>query len=206
MAKGQIRPVGRHDLERAVRAIAEHFDTDEVYVIGSQALLVGRPDVERALRMSQEFDIYPGNAKDWESSQSERIEASEEINAHFGEGSQFHRTHGFFIDGVDETTAKLPPGWQFRSEKLEVDLGNGRIAKAVAPEPADLIAAKLARGDPKDVQFASICLRQGFAKHSDIKERLEIIMPAEMLTTALRRLNQATQNQAAAGRNPDFGI
>lgn len=206
MATGQARPVGRDDLERAVRAIAEHFDTNEVYVIGSQALLVARPDVERAIRMSQEFDIYPGNAKDWEASQPERIEASEEINAHFGEGSQFHQTHGFFIDGVDENTAKLPDGWLFRSKKLEVDLGDGRVAQAVAPEPADLIASKLARGDPKDVQFASICLRQGLAKHSEIKERLEIIMPAEMLTTAIRRLNQATQNQAAAGRNQGFGI
>jgi hypothetical protein len=38
-------------------------------------------------------------------------EASEDIAALFGEGSAFHRKHGFYIDGVDENTARLPRDW-----------------------------------------------------------------------------------------------
>ena len=150
--------------------------------------------------MSQEIDVYPGNARDWEAVQAPRVEASEEINALFGEGSAFHQAHGFYIDGVDENTAKLPNDWLARAKHLIVDLGEGRTASAIAPDPADLIASKLARGEPKDVRFASICLRQGLAKHRQIREALEVIMTDDTLQAAIRRLNQATQ-----GPPPGFG-
>lgn len=109
MAQGEGRIVGRDDLIRAVRAVATHFEAERVHVVGSTALLVGRPDLDRSLRNSHEFDIYPDNAKEWEASQKEKIEASEEIDAFFGFGSEFHKSFGFYIDGVDEKTAKLPP-------------------------------------------------------------------------------------------------
>jgi len=205
MANSPARPIGRDDLERAVRAVAEHFEAEQVFVVGSQALLVGKSDVERSLRMSSEIDIYPGNATEWQASRQDSIEASEEINALFGEGSTFHETHGYFIDGVDENTAKLPPGWLLRSKMLEIKLQDGRTVQAIAPEPADLIASKLARGDPKDVRFTSICLRQGLARKGEIEERLAIILTADMLLTARKRLNQAAQSQWLAGRDPNFG-
>jgi hypothetical protein len=70
----------------------------------------------------------------------------------FGQGSQFHQTHGFYIDGVDENTARLPPGWQARALMRPVDLG-GKAVLAVAPCPEDLVVSKLARLDPKDKEF-----------------------------------------------------
>jgi len=70
----------------------------------------------------------------------------------FGEGSHFHETYGFFIDGVDENTAKLPKDWLARAivKRLEVE---GRTVTAVAPAPEDVIVSKLARLDPKDKSF-----------------------------------------------------
>ena len=64
------------------------------------------------MRTSGEIDGYPGNAKIWEVTRKaidpdDDPEASEEIAALFGEGSAFHRKHGFYIDGVDENTARL---------------------------------------------------------------------------------------------------
>ncbi|MGB7658956.1 MAG: hypothetical protein WBL96_11575, partial [Pseudolabrys sp.] len=69
------------------------------------------------MRVSPEIDAYPANARLWELEEkvrhpNESPEASEHINALFGSGSLFHQTHGFYIDGVDENTAKLPAGWQ----------------------------------------------------------------------------------------------
>ena len=55
MASGQERAIGPNDLERAIRSVAEHFKTDTVVIVGSQALLVGRNDVMRQLRMSVEI-------------------------------------------------------------------------------------------------------------------------------------------------------
>lgn len=145
------------DLERVLRALAREFDTDTVFVIGSQAILMSWPDAPADMRGSLEIDAYPANAKIWElgtgsEGDGPAIEASEHINGLFGEFSQFHETHGFYIDGTDENTAKLPKGWIVRAivRRITVD---GRIVKGIAPAPDDLIVSKLARLDDKDKTF-----------------------------------------------------
>jgi hypothetical protein len=145
------------DLERTVRAIATEFRTDKVYIIGSQAILLAWPDAPPVMRTSPEIDVFPDNAKIWEVQEQakhpeESPEASEHIDALFGNGSQFHRTHGFYIDGVDENTATLPAGWQARAVVRRVDV-SGRTVTAVAPCPEDLIVSKLARLTDKDKSF-----------------------------------------------------
>ncbi len=88
------------DLDRAVRALSRHFKTDRAFIIGTQAILVGWPDAPLAARMSMEIDAYPANAREWEAQHGD-AEASEEVNALFGEGSPFARAYGFYIDGVE---------------------------------------------------------------------------------------------------------
>src|SRR5258708_7846831 len=105
----QLRTVA--DLIRAVRSLARHFNTDTVIIFGCQAVLLTWPDAPALMRASPEIDAYPANAKEWER-QHPGSEASEEVNALFGSMSAFHRTFKFYIDGVDETTASLPPGWR----------------------------------------------------------------------------------------------
>jgi hypothetical protein len=145
------------DLVETVRAIARLFKTDKVFIIGSQSILLSWPDAPIVLRTSGEIDAYPENAKIWEITQKALDpdcppEASEEINAFFGEGSDFHREHGFYIDGVDENTARLPPDWNKRSIHRTVEV-DGRQVLAVAPCPEDVIVSKLARLSEKDREF-----------------------------------------------------
>jgi len=145
------------DLERTVRALGREFKTDKVFIIGSQGILLAWPDAPRDMRASPEIDAYPENARIWEIAEKQKDpnsqpQASEHIDALFGSGSQFHRTHGFFIDGVDENTAKLPRGWHTRAIVRRVE-ADGRTVLAVAPCPEDLIVSKLARLDPKDKAF-----------------------------------------------------
>ena len=107
------------DLQRTVRALAREFKTDTVFIIGSQAIMMAWPDAPPDIRSSLEIDAYPGNAKVWEIEQIKNggeasAEASEHIHGLFGEGSAFHISHGFYIDGVDEGTARLPRGWNTR--------------------------------------------------------------------------------------------
>lgn len=152
------RPVRTlEDLERTVRAIATEFRTDKIFIIGSQSILLAWPDAPPVMRTSPEIDVFPENAKIWEIQEKEKHpdefpEASEHIDALFGSGSQFHRTHGFYIDGVDENTAKLPAGWRTRAVVRRIDVA-GRVVTAVAPCPEDLIVSKLARLDDKDKSF-----------------------------------------------------
>ena len=152
------------DLERVVRAIASAFKTDTVIIIGSQAILMSWPDAPEDMRGTPEIDAYPGNAKTWEAAEAQRddgppLEASEHIHAFFGEGSDFHKDHGFYIDGVDEMTAKLPRSWRRRAAFQFFDV-EGRTVQAIAPSPDDLIVSKLARLDDKDKAFVKAYHRE----------------------------------------------
>jgi hypothetical protein len=48
----------KEDLERAIRAIAREFETDTVFIIGSQAILMSWPEAPLAMRISPEIDAY----------------------------------------------------------------------------------------------------------------------------------------------------
>jgi hypothetical protein len=146
------------DLLRVVRALAYEFKTDTVFVVGSQAILASMPDAPEAARESPEIDAFPQNAKIWEVEEAKRTRdgvrpiASEHIDGLFGSESQFHRTHGFYIDGVDETTAKLPTGWQGRAVKVWTEV-EGRTVTGVAPSAEDLVVSKVTRLDDRDKRF-----------------------------------------------------
>jgi hypothetical protein len=146
------------DLLRVVRALSYEFKTDTIFVVGSQAILASMPDAPEPARASPEIDAYPENAKLWELAEAQNAtddipsSASEHIDGLFGWNSQFHQTHGFYIDGVDETTAKLPRGWQGRSVKVRSEV-DGRAVFGIAPAPEDLIASKVVRLDDRDKVF-----------------------------------------------------
>lgn len=145
------------DLIETVKVIARYFDADQVFIIGSQSILLSWPDAPVLMRTSSEIDAYPGNAKLWEITQKQLDpdddpEASEEIATLYGEGSAFHKQHGFYIDGVDENTASLPRQWQQRCIQRPVDV-DGKQVLAVAPSPEDIIVSKLARLVDKDKEF-----------------------------------------------------
>lgn len=104
-----------------------------VYVIGSQAILASWPEAPVLTRRSDEIDAYPANAREWEKRYG--VEASEEINALFGFGSPFHMSFEFYVDGVDERTATLPPDWRSRAiERVVQD--DDKSIRMVAPSCA----------------------------------------------------------------------
>jgi hypothetical protein len=147
------------DVVETVKAIARRFQAEKVFIIGSQSILLSWPDAPLIMRTSGEIDAYPGNAKLWEVTRKkidpdDDPEASEEISALFGEGSAFHRTHGFYIDGVDEHTARLPNDWMQRAIERSIDV-DGRAVLAVAPCPEDVVVSKLARMAEKDKDFVA---------------------------------------------------
>lgn len=114
------------------------------------------PDAPEAARASPEIDAFTQNAKVWEVTEAKRTRdgvrpiASEHIDGLFGSESQFHRTHGFYIDGVDETTAKLPKGLQDRAVKVQTRR-TGRYRRGSGCRK--LVASKVARLDDRDKRF-----------------------------------------------------
>lgn len=164
------RTVG--DLERAVRALSRHFDTDAVVIVGSQAILATFPEAPARMRASAEIDAYPANASEWEAQHG--TEASEEVNANFGYLSEFHRTHGFYIDGVDETTATLPPDWRDRQDLTPVEC-DGRKVRAVTPEVHDLVVSKLCRLESDDQEYVRALHKERPLDLGVLRDRIDAV-------------------------------
>lgn len=180
------------DLDRAVRAIARHFETDEVIIIGSQAILVHDPEAPVIMRTSGEIDAYPGNIHGWESQNPGQL-ASEEINVWFGIGSRFHETFGFYIDGVDAETAKFPPGWRERAVGKTVHV-DGKTIRAVAPCIEDLIVSKLHRLGRKDRNFIRACHDMRALDGALIEQRLAETGPAEEIAIRAKMFLETLQD------------
>ena len=66
------------------------------------------------------------------------------VEGAIGEGSQFHRSFGFYGQGVSIEAAVLPRGWRGRAVVfLHGDTG---AANALCPEIHDLVVSKLVAG------------------------------------------------------------
>ena len=112
-------------------------------------------DLPKIMRTSGEIDAYPANYLEWEAApDNEGFIASEEINALFGVDSNFEDAHGFYIDGCDGTTARLPPGWEKRAVYRDVS-SYGKAVTIVAPCTDDMALSKLVRLVEKDKGWLS---------------------------------------------------
>src|SRR5687768_9449872 len=93
----------RAQLEHAIRAAGAISGDNELYIVGSQAILGAHPRAHPDLLRSM-VDVAPKN----------RPELEELVEGSIGELSPFHRTFGFYVDGVDIDAIALPAGWQER--------------------------------------------------------------------------------------------
>jgi len=71
----------------------------------------------------------------------ESEEKAELIEAAIGELSSFHDTYGYYAQGVDHTTSKLPEGWKDRLTEICNRNTNG--ISGLCLEIHDLIISKL---------------------------------------------------------------
>jgi len=153
--------LNRLDLEHIIRAAAEIADDDEIIVIGSQAILGSFPDAPKELLVSTEADVYPKN----------RPDRADLIDGSIGEGSPFHATYGYYAQGVDETTAILPPGWRDRLVPVRNENTRGNTGWCL--EPHDLVVSKTIAGREKDLLFLEGAARHRLVDHNRLLARLE---------------------------------
>jgi hypothetical protein len=72
-------------------------------------------------------------------------------------GSEFERTHGWHVNLMPETVLnELPAGWKQRATQKQIGKLNLRV-----PTPADLLAPKLKRNEPRDRAHAEWAKRVG---------------------------------------------
>ncbi len=101
---------------------------------------------------------------------------SDLIDGSIGRNSQFHKTFGYYGDGVSPNSAIMPLDW--RSRALEYVTPDG-LATAVCPSADDIAIAKLTAWREKDQAWLREALRSGIAKASHFPpSRVNAIAPA----------------------------
>jgi hypothetical protein len=150
----------RSELEHILRAAGEVTRERRIVVVGSQSVLGAYPQAPAALRRSMEADVYP----------KDRPELADAIDGAIGEGSDFHRTHGYYAQGVGPETSTLPKSWDSRVVTVEND--NTQGVQGLCLEVNDLAIAKYVAGREKDLAFTRELARHDMTSHEILLERL----------------------------------
>lgn len=128
-------------------------------VVGSLSILgtedeVGLPP---EMSMSNDIDAYtktdPGRIYD--------------INAALGEGSAFHKAHGYYLDPVSPALPTLPDGWQQRMTSIQ----RGSVCLWFL-DPDDAAMSKYARSHPNDLRWIRAGILCGLVSLPKVKHRL----------------------------------
>jgi len=162
----------RAQLEHLIRASGNIADDDEIIVIGSQAILGQFPDAPSDLLVSVEADVYPKN----------KPERADLIDGTIGELSPFHDTFGYYAQGVGETSAVLPRGWQERLVPVKNENTGGVTGWCL--DAGDLGVAKLVAGRDKDVRFLTSAVAHALMDVSVLRARLALTQLAPEIRDA----------------------
>ena len=95
------------------------------------------------------------------------------IDGSIGEASMFHDTFGYYAQGVVESTARLPDGWQDRLARFETPETHGVTAWCL--ELHDLWISKAIAGREKDREFCRALLQRGLVIPSVLQSRLHTV-------------------------------
>lgn len=180
----------RSQFEHVVRAAGAILATDEILVIGSQAVhgsIKGPlpPEAERSV----EVDIAVFH--DTSGAQADLLDGS------IGELSLFHETFGYYAQGVVETTAVLPTGWRDRLVRFETPETKGVVAWCL--ELHDLWVSKAIANRPRDTDFCAALLHAGAVDATELEDRLRLVKE-EDLNPSLRRLILERIRDSSGGR------
>jgi hypothetical protein len=135
-------------LEHLLRASASilinsgsRSSTQELVVIGSQAILVQYPQAPGELLRSMEADLYP----------LREPKLADAIDGAIGELSAFHDTYGYYAQGVGPETATLPAKWIDRVIPVQSEATGQAVGLCL--EAHDLAISKYVAGREKDLSF-----------------------------------------------------
>jgi hypothetical protein len=166
----------REELEHIIRASGDITDQYEFVIIGSQSILGPVPNPPDAFTVSMEVDIYPLRFP----------ELADEIEGAIGEGSLFHKTHGYYAQGVGPNTAVLPTDWLNRVHRIQNGNTNDRVGYCV--DVVDLFLAKAVAGREKDREFCMALLEHRYVS----PPQLLALVPSMPINSEEQRALRAT--------------
>lgn len=156
--------MNRAEFDHAVRAAGAILGENELLVIGSQALHASVPgEVPPEAARSIEADIAALDDPD-------ELKA-DLIDGTIGEVSMFHRTFGYYAQGITQATAILPHGWQDRLIRYETRNTNGVVAWCL--EIHDLWISKAIASRRKDIEFCAALIAEDLVDTDTLVCRLD---------------------------------
>ena len=156
--------MNREEFDHAVRAAGAILGENELLVIGSQALHASVPGaVPPEAARSIEADIAALDAPD--------EQTADLIDGTIGEVSMFHRTFGYYAQGITRSTAILPRGWQDRLIRYETPNTNGVVAWCL--EIHDLWISKAIASRHKDIEFCAALIAKDLVNTDTLVCRLD---------------------------------
>lgn len=181
----------RPDLDHILRAAASLSGHARFVMVGTGAVIATARHIPLAMMLTEEIDIYVEDADDpdW---------VSDLIDASIGRYSQFHKTFGYYGDGVSSRTAVMPVDWRSRAvEYVTPD----RLATALCPSAEDIAVAKLCAWREKDQAWLREAFRSGVAKAAGVATLLRGALPdaAPAADELTRRLDIARTSPARPG-------
>ncbi|MBO0903942.1 DUF6036 family nucleotidyltransferase [Jiella sonneratiae] len=157
-------------MDHILRAAAEITGHKLFVLVGSAAVAVGRKNVPATMMITPEIDIYAPGAED-----SEAI--SDLIESNIGRDSAFHKTHGYFADGVSPQTATMPLGWETRTTEYEGSGCPGVLV--IVPDVNDIALAKLVAWREKDRGWLTEGARYSLLSLQIMADRLHLMPEAD---------------------------
>jgi hypothetical protein len=157
--------------------------------VGSQAILGSFASPPDSMLQSLEADIYPLRDPG----------AADLIDGALGDGSQFHRTFGYYAHGVGPETARAPAGWQERLVKREIAprVGGGEPAIAWCLEPHDLVLAKCVAARQRDWAYAREALNANLVDLQTLLARAAALPVSEQIQARIKENLRAIDRELA---------
>lgn len=151
----------RQELEHVIRAACVVVDREDVWIVGSQAVL----GVDRVplgvLTESLEADVvFP-----------DEPELAEVVDGTIGELSPFHDRFGYHAHGIHTDILVCHPAWRERA--IRVQNANTRGTSGWCMHPVDIAVAKLAAGREKDLCWVTELLRSKLVSAQEIQALVE---------------------------------
>ena len=138
------------------RRLTGHHD---YVVIGSLSILGTDDEDDLPVEMSMSTDVDC-----WTKADPGGID---DVKAALGEGSAFHRAHGYYLDPVSPSLPSLPDGWEARMSSL----GHEGV-RIWFLDPDDAAVSKYARSAPNDLRWIRAGIVSGHVSLPKVKARM----------------------------------
>ena len=168
--------MNRNQLEHIIRSAGGIAKVQKIFILGSQSIQGQYPNIRESNHSVNSFAtqnneiLYRSIEADIMVPESE--EKTEMVEATIGELSSFHNTFGYYAQGVDRTTSKLPEGWEDRL--VEIYNENTNRISGLCLEIHDLIISKLYAGREKDIEFFHAAVDLDLLSEETLRRRLYI--------------------------------